>query len=790
MFRNYLVVAIRNLLRHRIYSSINVLGLAIGMACCIVISLFVRFELDWDTNHQLAERIFRMNIRSGDRWHATAPDPLGPLMLQTFPEIETFVRTIQDGGKLTRYGEKRFYESILYADKAIFDVFDFPFVAGDPGTALEDPRSMVITEETARKYFGKLSPMGETLVVGDREYRISGVVADIPDNSSVQFDFLGPHSALEGIRSDLDSWCCANFETYLVLTKGQKPDRLEQALADLMLGRAGDKDRRFLNELELQRLSDIHLSVEGRIGYVYAFTIIAVFILTIACINFMNLATARAAGRAREVGLRKVIGAYRYQLAVQFLGEALITTLIALPLSVALIEVSLPYLNALAGARVEIDYGSDADLLLGLVGVSLLVGLIAGSYPAAYLSSFQPSHVLKGEVSAGTTASRLRKLLVVVQFTVSIVLIIGTAVVFRQIHYMRMKDLGLNKEHVLVIHRLESAMPYQVDSSSQRYDTFKQELLKHPGVLGATVSSAIPVGRGIGRWAFRREDEPSTQAIASYIIDENFLDVLDIEVIAGRRLMVSRASDVKGAFVINETAMRDRLGVQDPNDALGVRVKWTGNWGAVVGVVEDFHFDSLEKELRPLVLTLNHNYRQWGSTFILTRVDAGQMDHVMSHLRTTWSNLASGHPLVYTFLDEDFGRLYRNEERLGTLIGIFALLAVFVGTLGLFGLAAFAAQQRTKEIGIRKVLGASEFSLIWLLSNEFIILVLLANLIAWPLAYTVMDRWLQNFAYHTDLGIFTFVLSGILALGIALATVSYQTFKAARMNPVDALRYE
>ncbi len=805
MLRNYLIVAVRNLLRHRGYSAINIAGLAIGMTCCILILLFVQDELSYDWYHERADRIYRFavewrNPKTGETAQlVSGPYRLAETLRTDFPEVPHIIR-FSCKRPLIGYGDKRFPEGrFFFVDPGVFEVFSFPLIHGDPRTALREPFTVVITQEMARKYFGDEDPMGKVLRYGDdRELKVTGILGEIPRHSHFRFDFLSSITVANVLfnRIALENWGENSVYTYLLLPPGVSPAEIERRFPDLIRKHAPQwaQGARYF----LQPLTDIHLhshaggeiEPNGDIVYIYAFSAIAVFILLIACINFMNLSTARSASRAREVGMRKVVGADRSQLVWQFLGESVFLSFLALLLAVALVELSLPAFNGFVGKALDMDYGGNLTAVFGLIGIALFAGVIAGSYPAFFMSAFEPVEVLKGTLKGGPKGAGFRKVLVAFQFAISIFLIVVTGIIYGQLKHCRNIKLGYDKEHVVVI----SGVP---GSLQQKYEAFKQELLQNPRVVSAAGTSRIPSGRLGSNISTRAEDFPEEESpsMQTVWVGYDFFETLRMPFVAGRSFSKAAPSDEKAAFVLNEAAVR-RLG-WTPENAIGKRFgsqfiedwqrgQWVWKDGRVIGVVKDVHFESMRERIVPMVFFIQPNM----AGNFLVRVRPDDIPGTLHFLKQKWQGVNPNHPFEYSFLDERFDQLYRAEEKQGQIFGTFALLAIFVACLGLFGLASFATVRRTKEIGIRKVLGASVGSIVALLSKEFVILVGVANLIAWPVAYYAMNRWLQDFAYRIELGPGVFVLGGTVALVIALLTVSYQAVRAARANPVEALRYE
>jgi putative ABC transport system permease protein len=808
MLKNYLKIALRNLLKYKVYSFLNIAGLAIGLACCALIMMYVRDELSYDRFHQNADRIYRVILDAGIGGTfvrtATTPAPMAATLVLEFPEVATATRFWQNQRVLISHGDKRFYEEFNWTDSTVFSVFSLPLVQGDSKTALAQPNTLVISEALAQKYFGNENPLGKVLRYDNRvDYKVTGVMKSIPSQSHFRFDLLGSMLTLpedESLR-----WVSNSFYTYILMQPGASPAQLEAKFPALIRKYVAPQIEQALGksfdeaiaagakwEYDLQALPDIYLhsntqhelGVTSDVKYVYILTAIAVFVLLIACINFMNLATARSANRAKEVGMRKVLGSFRGQLVKQFLSESVLLAFIALVIALAAIDLLLPLFNNLAGKKLVLGGSTNAIFFLGLLGVTLVVGLLAGMYPAFVLSGFQPVAVLKGSLRAGAKNPRLRSALVVAQFAISIILLIGTGVVFQQLEYMRSKRMGFNQEQLVVL-------PIETRAAQQRYESFRQELRGNPNVVAVAASDVVP-GRFEGDDAFRPEGAPQEVAypLERLRVSHDFLTTLEMEVVTGRGFSRDFVTDTSQAVMINETAAR-RMGMTAEN-AVGRRLIEIGVTTeesvarTIIGVVKDFHFESMHREIKPVVIFMQAD-RLWR---ISVRIRPENIPATIAFLQEKWQAFEPGYPWRYFFLDEDFGRLFQNEERQAKIFGNFTILAIAIACLGLFGLASFIAEQRTKEIGVRKVLGSSVQGIVLLLSTDFTKLVGIAFLVAAPVAYFVMKHWLQDFAYRTDLHPIIFLLAGLLALLIAWLTVGYQAIKAALTNPVEALRYE
>ncbi|MFB3133215.1 MAG: ABC transporter permease [Rhodothermales bacterium] len=795
MLKNYLKISLRNLQRHKGYSSINIAGLAVGLACCVLMLLYIRHELSYDRHYEKADRIYRIvseeHSEDGVRRGARSPVPLGPMLKQTYPEAEDFIRFWRAFQPVLRHEDQVFREhgGLYFTDPGVFDVFSLDLLEGDPQTALVAPGTIVLTTSMAHKYFGEDDAMGKVLAYegfpgrsDSLSFTVTGILPDLPEHTHLAFDAL---ASLEGIETEKDnfgSW--KPIWTYVLLPEHVAPEQLESKFPDFV--------ERYLDAepdelvMHLEPITDIHLHsrYEGGfkprsdIAYVYLFAAVGFFILLIACINFVNLATARSLNRAREVGMRKVLGAYRQQLIRQFLGEALLLSVLALILALVLVELFLPVFNGLFDKTLTLAYLDDGFLLAALPALVLLVGLLAGIYPAFFLSGFRPATALKGRFTTGTAGARLRKALVVFQFAISVALITGTALVYSQLDYMRSKHLGFDKNQVVV-------MPH---AHTGQEDALLATLLQHPNVLSVAVSQRVPVHTvNADSRPVRLEGFQETVQVDSYIIGATFLETYGMDLAAGRDFSKDLGSDAD-AFLINETAVK-RFGWGTPEEALGKQIAWQQKTGPVVGVVRDFHLDSMHEPITPLVLHMLPE-ESWWRTFISVKIRPTDTAGTLAFLEQTWSAFAPENAYEYVFIDESFEQLHRADARFGRIFGTFATLAIVIACLGLFGLAAFTAEQRTKEIGIRKVLGASVSSIALLLSTAFTKLVVAAFVLATPIAYLAMTRWLENFAYRVEMSWPIFLLAGALALAIALLTVSYQAIRAALANPVKALRYE
>ncbi|MXW05972.1 MAG: FtsX-like permease family protein [Gemmatimonadetes bacterium] len=798
MLQNYLSVALRNLRRHPAYSLINIAGLAIGMATSILILMYIQDELGYDRYHPHADRVYRIvdDIESGGQTVQTAGTPTGwgPALRRDFPEIELLVRIRgTETAWLVDLGNTIYYErKVIWAEPELFEMFDMPLVQGDLGTALAEPYSMVISEDLAFKYFGAEDPIGKAVNLDNRwDFMVTGVMKNVPTNAHMRPDMLVSYSTMNVIRSwDLDDWeYHRNLFTYIRLRENVSPDEFEAKLPAFLERHAGDQYREAGISLRpsLQPLVDIHLysnresehEPNGDIRYVALFMVIAFLILIIACINFINLATARSEMRAREVGVRKVLGANRMQLIRQFLGESVLMAGLAAIVAVILVQLVLPAVNEIAGKQLALPL-TDWIVLAALVLGTALIGVAAGSYPAAYLYGFLPAVVMKGNPETGKKGLGMRQVLVVIQFSMSIFLLVSTAIIYDQLEYIQTKRLGFDKEHVMVV---------PITGSPQQVNTpvLRRRLSELPGVVGISTTTGVPGMRIMPILEVRPEGMPPEDHLmmATLHVDEHFLDVMGIEVVAGRNFSSDWSTDTTSAYLLNETAVRN-LGWGSPIDAIGrqfERLSFERAPGRVIGVVEDFHLRTIHEEIEPAVITTSPYH-----VFILIRIVPEGIPETIGRIEEVWNDVDSRYPLEYTFLDEDFDALYRTDRQLGEIFAVFAFLAIFVACLGLLGLASFSIQQRTREIGIRKVVGSSVSGIVVLLSKDFMKYVLWANVIAWPLAYFVMSNWLQNYAYNAEIQYGWFVAGGMLALVIAWLTIGAHAVAASRRNPVNALR--
>lgn len=806
MLKHYLKITLRNLKKHKAFSFINIAGLAFGMACCLLIFLYVNDEISFDRQHEKSERIFRIlsfsKIGGITREFAIAPAALAPAVKESLPEVERYTRLFDFGDANFAYMEKSYEVRDFYlADGDYFDIFSHEFLAGDPTTALLEPESLVITEETARKVFGDQEALGRSLTFGEgegrRDFKITGIIKNVPKTSHFRFSMLLSAATFRRQASDqgdnsnqrpsfLEETYYFNAYSYLLLEPNANIPEIEDKIMGVVENRWGEmlQQRGVVRQYPLQNLKDIHLRSNyesdlgnpGNITYVYLFTAIALFVLFIACFNFVNLSTARATLRAREVGLRKVFGAFRRQLIRQFLSESILMSILGLILGFTLVSLLLPTFNSLTGKEFNAQQLYSPAVLLGLMGLILFSGFFAGSFPAFILSSFKPVKTIRGKLGSGTKGATLRKTLVVVQFTISIFMILSILVIVLQIDFLKKKELGFNKDHMVVL-----------PLGGRNSEEVRSRILQNPNVQAVATSLNIP-GQFSGDDTYLPEgkDQNETIRVSAFSVGYDFIDTYGMQIIQGRNFSRDFSTDAAEAVLINETTARE---IGWGHDALGkqiVNVSRDNTRQTVIGIVSDFHHKSLKVKINPTVISLNpNNFR-----YVSTRIQSRNISATLGFLEGIWTDINPRREFTYFFIDDDFRSKYPSEERVRSLYFYFGLLAVFIACLGLYGLASFIIARRTKEIGIRKVLGAKVRRIVFSLSGEFIAWVLIANILAWPLAFYILNRWLQTFAYHIDLEVWMFVLSGLLALTIAFSTVSYQAFKSARANPVDALKYE
>ncbi len=803
MLINYLTIAWRNLLKNKVFAVINILGLAMGISVCFIIVLFVQDELSYDRFNEKAGRIarveFKATIYGGMIREASVMPPVATALKNDYPEVEEATRLRSNGSAKIRVGNKVFQQAVAFVDADFFNVFTLPLIQGDAATALARPNTLVITGALAKKYLGTQNAMGKVLYFadGDIPYTITGIVDKMPSNAHFHFELFA--SLAGNPEAGSNSWLTSNFYTYLLLKEGASISSLEARLPATVekymgpqilesMGMNLDQFRTRGNELgfKLQPLTDIHLFGDntnelepgGDIRYVYIFGAIAIFVLLLAMINFVNLSTAAAAGRAKEVGVRKVLGSGIAALVKQFLSESLLLSAVALLVSIVLLQLALPFFNQLSGKQLTI--GVAFQPLLLLVSLGLCTGLLAGVYPAFFLAAFQPVHALKGRNNSGNSGAGVRKGLVVFQFFIAAFMMVGTLVVYQQLKFIQDKKLGYNRAQMVILPNSYAL--------GEKEKVFKQDLLNDPQVVNVTVSGYKPAGPTFSNnfLVYPEGNEQQMMRTLRYKVDEQYIPTLGIEMAEGRNFSAGQHGD-SNAVILNETAVQ-AFGFGD--QAIGKKISWVSDQAGtrssyeVVGVVKDFHFKSLHQAITPLLMVLEPE------TGLIIKVKTGDLAGFLTSLQQQWRKFNTNEPFTYQLMDDLYNNTYAAERRTGKLVAIFACLTILVACLGLFGLATYTAEQRRREIGIRKVLGASVNSLLVLLSKDFLKLVLLAAVIAFPIAWYLMNKWLENFAYRINISWWVFIAAGSCAATIALFTISFQTIKASLTNPVKNLRTE
>jgi putative ABC transport system permease protein len=789
MFKNLVKTAVRHIIKHPGYSFLNVLGLTLGVTSALFLLIYVYDEVSYDRYHEKADRIYRVSSKITEpddqfTW-VVAQIPFGPKVMEDYPEVEAYVRFINMPRALYKYEDKEFIEeNFFYADSALFDIFTYKVLRGDARSALLAPNKIVLTETAAARYFGEDDPVGKTLTAGDATYEVTGVIEDVPSNSHFRFEALASRSNLP---EQIGSWGNFGVFTYLLFPEGLDVEAFEAKMqgmyAAYMEPIFGPMNIKI--EYILEPIKDIHLystnagepEPTGSITYVYIFSIVALFLVLIAAMNYMNLATARSSGRAREVGLRKVVGSRRGPLVWQFLSESVILTIIALIISIILLMALLPRFNLLAGKSFDLDVLYSPVLLVSLVAVILLVGLVGGSYPAFFLSRFSPVTVLKGEITRGTAGSLFRKILVVIQFTVSVIMIVCTLVVFRQLNYLKTMDQGFDQENVLGLELSRSMI--------SKYPVLKQKLLENPNVIQVG-STDTPVGEGSGKLLFDVETDQgmAPRGINFAIVDHDFVEALGIKIVQGREFQEDMPSDTLSGVVVNETFVK-RMGWSDP---IGKRIE-AGDENTlrarVVGVMQDYHQTGMYNEIESLLLAYRTN-----NNIVYVKISDDNVEQALTHIESSWKEVYPDQPYSYSFLTERFNGQFEADEKRGLIFTLFTILAILIACLGLFGLASYTVEQRTREIGIRKVFGASEGTIMRLVTREFIILSLISIVVAIPVAYYFMSNWLENYVYRTSMGVPLFIIAGLLTLVITFATISYKAYQAAVTNPAESIKTE
>jgi putative ABC transport system permease protein len=797
MLKNYLKIAIQNLIRHKGYAFINIAGFAVGMACCLLIVIYISQELSYDRYHQDEERIYRivLDIRkqTSNREFALVSPTVAPVLKRDYQQVEQSARILKSWTpRLVKQNEKKFFEErFMYADPELFDIFTIPVIRGNVRKSLTRPDTLVISKRMAGKYFGDADPIGKILEINNQPFEVTAVIRNSPENTHLKYDLIASMATLKD-WSEMSNWHSTMFYTYLKLKPGVNPDTFSKQVSRLADPHVGEllKNWETVYHYSLQPLAGIHLTSHlgyeteppGNLLYITVFLFVGLFILIIACLNFVNLSTARAGNRAREVGVRKVVGAQKRQLITQFSGESLLMVFLSLGAAMILAAMAIPHLNEWTGLNLDFDILLSPGICFFILGGTFILGMAAGLYPAFVLSAFRPVVTLKGNPDSGSGGVSLRKALVVIQFAISAILIIGTVTMYRQFNFMKNQHLGFKKEQKLVL-PLRGGIDIK-----DNFRTVKNRFLGHPSIYAATVSSTVP-GRPVSNFSIKLvgEDDPKSQSMYHLYFDEDFIPEYGISVVAGRAFRKEFKTDFMGGFLINQAAVK-AFGWNSPEEAIGKRLQ-TGHGvriNPIIGVTGDFHYRGLQSRVEPLVM----EFLPWSFRYITLSINISDLSETLAFVKNRWKSMWPDYPFDYFFLDSDFDHQYRADEQMGNLLGIFTFLGLVIACMGLLGLVAFTVRQRRKEIGIRKILGASASGLTFKLSLEFLKWVVLANIIAWPVAYILMRNWLQGFAYQAKLGLDVFVISGLVAMVIALLTVSYQSIRAAAANPVDSLRYE
>lgn len=799
MYKNYIKIAWRNILSNRLFSFINIIGLAIGIACCSIIYLYVNYELSYDKYHENGDRVFRVTTLLKDpkkQDHFAPSSPMMAVRIKTnFPEVSKYFR-MNESKSMIAFGEKKIYDTkIKYADSTFFDFFSFKPIEGQTKNALTNPYTIVLTTSTAKKYFGEEKALGKIMQLGDTvNLTVTAVIEDIPQNTHFKSDAFISRSTLNElkksdstwVRDHEENWFYCDSYSYILLNKNVNYKTLEPKI-NAMMDREMAEIRKQVGmsfNIVLQPIQDIHLksnldaeikdSNNGDIVYVYIFIGAALLILLIACCNFINLSTARSLNRSKEIGLRKVIGATRAQLIGQFLGESLVFSTIATIISILLVLIALPVFNDFLGTEIKMDL----SLIALYMGLILIIGFLAGLYPALLMSSFKPIQSLKGKISHGFSDIFFRKSLVVFQFTIAIVLIISTTLILQQLNFIQSRNIGMKKDQIVSI-ELKAA-------DNEKATVILDELKRNTAVINGSVNSFS--FKGVSNITMLPEGFAENEMTSSAVltVDENFIDTYEIAMIEGRNFSKSFPTDAKEAFIINEAAVK-AFGWKTPKLAIGKKIGWGGmKDGKVIGVMKDFNYASLHENIKPLVI---HIFPQWSNSISL-KLKTDDLTNTMAAIESKWKTLAPHSPFKYDFNEEEFNSLYQSEINMRSILGVFTFLSVLVACLGLFGLAAFSIKQRFKEIGIRKVLGSSTVGIIKLISKDFLKLVIISFLIAAPLAWYGMNKWLQDYAYKISISWWVFFAAGAMALLIAFLTVAFQAIKAANANPVKSLRTE
>jgi ABC-type antimicrobial peptide transport system permease subunit len=800
MIKNYLIVAVRNLFRHKVYSFINIAGLAVGMACCILIMLWVFHELSYDSHYENSGRLFRVaksdeGPSSGES-SAITPPPLGPVLKDEYPEIIKSARYAVEGEKIVMHDGQKFQNDILaVADPDFVEMFSFPLIWGNPATALSDKSSIIISESMSRRYFGDENPLGKIINIDRRDFTISGVMQDLPDNTHFRFDCLAPYlSQNEGFLKALDNWRFSVYYTYILLEKSAKSDLVSEKISGLINRHRPDSESQI--SLSLQPVERIHLyrevkdylSGHGNIDYVYLFFGLALLVLLIAGINFVNLTTARSGNRLKEIGMRKVMGAFRKNLIIQFLGESIILSLISFICAIAIVELVLPAYSQWAGKELSLILTGNISILFGLIAIVLFTGIISGSYPAMVLSAFNPIKLFRKQIQSKGGFGGLRKILVITQFILATGLIAGSLGIYSQLQFIRNKDLGFNKEHLIYVE--------MAGAFGDNYESIKRELLADPAIE-AVAAGPAPVEKYFDpivnkTWPGKPDEETEDEVYwQSLTVDDDYLETLQMQIIEGVGFSAEQNGLNQSGLIINEAAaetmgMESPIGIQLTFYAYKGSTEPTKYHGTITGIVKNFHHGSMHSFVSPLVL----HQDKTALYEMCVRTKPGKADRALALLRQMWEKYSPEYRFEYHFADKTIESFYKTEKRLGEIFIIFTILAIVISCLGLFGLASFVIEKRTNEIGIRKVLGASVSNIVLMLAREFVGPIILAAVIALPVVYLIIQRWLQNFAYRMPMTSEIYIFSFLLTFLIAFGAISYQAIKAALANPVKSIAYE
>lgn len=793
MLKHYLKIAFRNILKQKTTSFINIIGLAVGMASCVLILFYVSYELSYDNFHEKGDRIYRLiaerKAASGTISDAVTPPLLAPALTNDFPEIKSSVRflNIDNPSPLISFGSKHFYEKqLFFTDPSLFDLFTIPLIKGSTKTALKEPNSVVITETIADKYFGSEEPIGKTLRLNNRiDLQITGVIKDLPSNSTLNMDFIISFSTLYGWlgKDFVESWQNNMCWTYVLLNGNTASVNIQKRFPGFInkhVDRSNSLKNIYLqplNRIHLYSQTDYNIASDGHIRNIYILIAIAFIILLISCFNYISLSTAKIIQRSKEIGVRKLLGATRQELHFQFLAEGFIFAIIALVIAFLFVWVSLPYLTDITGKDFSINFSNHWKSIILPALFVLLFGFISGGFPSFFLSSFQPANLVKTQHGSGTGKMSFRKVLVVIQFALTNILIIGSWVIYNQLNYMQNKNLGFDGDQVIVV-------PIRDEGLRQNHDELKNELLGIQGVKEIGAAALLP-GGPVGKTRYKVEELSETGTMLMLWIDHDFIKTLGIELIAGRDFSKDFSTDASEAFIINEEAVK-KLGFQNPIDAIGKSFELTGSKkGNIIGVVKDFHFTSLQNKIEPLVL----HVWPW-LNYLLIRTNGEHLSQIIDNIKEKWNTIDPANPFEFNFLSGNFEKYYRKDQQLEKVSTLFTAIALLIACMGLFSLSAYSLERKTKEIGIRKVLGASIAGILGAQLKEFIVLIIIAMIIAFPIGFYVMTNWLQNYAYHIGIDIKTIFLTGLISLTTAIITVSYHAVKAALANPVESLRYE